>query len=269
MTHDELKELVPGFALGALEPAEMAAFQQHVSACGECARNVVELETLVGTLPLSAAEQALPIGLKDRLLRAIRTPAPGDSILSRLFAGWRPVLIRTSAATAAAVVIALVVAVAVLAVMNSRPNEDVLASQEMLDKSYDALAIMAKAEQWWGFEGSEASPNANGSLAYSSHHGKACLMIWGLPTAGEEHYDAYGTINGASAKVGYLYPTGSALWLVLDGDPARFDLLEVSLIGPGGSRGPVVMNLSLSESRSFRTDDNITGTALAGPTDEP
>ena len=154
-------------------------------------------------------------------------------------------LLRPATATAVAVVIALVAAVAVLAVMNSRPNEDLLASQIQLDKSYDALAIMAKADQWWRFEGSEMA-NTNASLAYSSQHGKACLLVWGLPTAGDEHYNAYATMNGISEKVGYLYPTGTALWIVLDGDPAQYDWLAVSLIGPDDSRGPVVMNLPLS-----------------------
>ena len=246
MSHDELKELIPGFALGALEPAETVAFRQHVAACDECGRKLAELEILVGTLPLLASEQALPEGLKDRIFQAIRSPAP--NLLSRLLTGWRSGLLRPAAATAAVVVVALVSAVIVLAVMNSRPNEDLLASQMQLDKSYDALAIMAKADQWWRFEGSEASPKANGSLAYSSDHGKACLMVWGLPTAGNEHYNAYATIDGVSEEVGYLYPTGTALWVVLDGDPARFDLLEISLIGPDPSKGPVVIILPLSES---------------------
>ena len=61
MSHDELKELVPGFALSALDPTEMAAFQQHVATCDECAPNLAEMKTLVGTLPLLATEQALPV----------------------------------------------------------------------------------------------------------------------------------------------------------------------------------------------------------------
>ena len=246
MSHDEQKELVPAFALGALDPAEMEAFQQHVAACDECARVALELEFLAGTLPVLAAEQALPEGLRDRILQAIRPPAASDNIWSRLLAGWRSALLRPAAATAL-VVMVLVSAVIVLAVMNSRPNEDLLASQEQLDKSYDALAITARADQWWRFERSEGSPNANGTLAYSSRHGKACLMVWGLPTDGDEHYNAYATTGGKSEKVGYLYPTGRALWVVLDTDPAQFDLLEISLVGPGDSRGPMVMNLPLSE----------------------
>ena len=246
MSHDELKELVPGFALGALEPAEFMAFQQHVAACEECARSVVGLETLAGTLPMLAAEQALPVRLKDRILHAIGSPAAEGNILSRLFAGWRPVLLRPSVATAAAVVVALVAAVTVLAVMNTRPNDDLVAAEQQLELSYEALNIMAKAEQWWQFDGIEGAPNATASLAYSSRHGKACLMVWGLPTAADEHYDAYSTINGASENAGYLYPTGKALWAVLDGDPAKLDLLEIALIGPNGSKGPVVINFSLS-----------------------
>lgn len=136
----------------------------------------------------------------------------------------------------------------VLSGIISRPNDELLASQQRLYKSYDALAIMARAEQWWQFEGSELSPSASGALAYSSHQGKACLMVWGLPTGDDEHYDAYATIDGISEKVGYLYPAGRALRVILDRDPAQFDQLEVYLTGPGGTQGPLAMNVPLSDS---------------------
>ena len=45
MTHDELRELTGGYALGVLSEAERRAIETHLPTCVECAREVREFVT--------------------------------------------------------------------------------------------------------------------------------------------------------------------------------------------------------------------------------
>ena len=48
MSHSEFEELAAGYVLGALEPDDEHAFQQHLGGCPVCEANVRELEAVVG-----------------------------------------------------------------------------------------------------------------------------------------------------------------------------------------------------------------------------
>jgi anti-sigma factor RsiW len=70
--HDSLQEDAGAFVLGALEPAEQAAFEQHLAGCPECRDEVEQLRMAVDALPRSVEPFAAPPSLKRSLMEAVR-----------------------------------------------------------------------------------------------------------------------------------------------------------------------------------------------------
>ena len=68
MHHDD----VGAYLLGALEPAEQAAFEQHLAGCPECRDDVEQLRLAVDALPRSVEPFAAPPSLKKSLMEAVR-----------------------------------------------------------------------------------------------------------------------------------------------------------------------------------------------------
>jgi anti-sigma factor RsiW len=84
------------FVLGALEPAEQAAFEGHLATCPECRDEVEQLRMAVDALPRSVEPFAAPPSLKRSLMEAVREDAKPARrpLLERLgfLGGLRPQL---------------------------------------------------------------------------------------------------------------------------------------------------------------------------------
>lgn len=116
---DRHHEDVGAYLLGALEPSEQAAFEQHLAGCTECRADVEELRIAADALPRSVEPYAAPASLKRSLMEAVREDARGERTpladrVRALFAGMRPELAWVSAAFILAVGIGLGVAVSAL-----------------------------------------------------------------------------------------------------------------------------------------------------------
>ena len=112
---DRHHEDVGAYLLGALEPSEQAAFEQHLAGCPECRADVEELRVAADALPRSVEPYAAPASLKRSLMEAVREDAREQrpSLAERvraLFGGLPPQLAWVSAAFILAVGIALGVA---------------------------------------------------------------------------------------------------------------------------------------------------------------
>ena len=70
--HSHLQDDAGAFVLGALEPAEHAAFEQHLAGCPECRDEVEQLRLAVDALPRSVEPFAAPPTLKRSLMAAVR-----------------------------------------------------------------------------------------------------------------------------------------------------------------------------------------------------
>lgn len=73
MTHDELRELAPAYALGALEPRERGAVEAHVASCPGCRAEVSELREVAALLALAAPS------VDAARLSALRTRVVADA----------------------------------------------------------------------------------------------------------------------------------------------------------------------------------------------
>ena len=119
--HDRLQEDVGAYLLGALEPDEQAAFEQHLAGCPECRVEVDRLRVAADALPRSVEPFPAPASLKRSIMVAVRQEseerAPKRRTLlerlglDRLLTGMRPELAWVSAAFVLAVGIALGVAI--------------------------------------------------------------------------------------------------------------------------------------------------------------
>jgi anti-sigma-K factor RskA len=87
-----------GYVLGALDPGERAAFEQHLAGCDTCRAEVEELQGLPALLDRAAPPIEVPPGLRERTFAAVERAAAGRR---------RGPLLRL-AAVAAALVVALV-----------------------------------------------------------------------------------------------------------------------------------------------------------------
>jgi anti-sigma-K factor RskA len=88
-----------GYVLGALDPGEAAAFEQHLAGCDACRAEVAELQGLPELLDRAAPPIEVPPGLRERTFAAVERAAAGSS--------RRGPLLRL-AAVAAALLVALV-----------------------------------------------------------------------------------------------------------------------------------------------------------------
>src|SRR2546422_10892964 len=69
--HDELREQAGLYVLGALTPAEQAAFEAHLATCGECAAEVRTLSSVAGALAHAVPQSEPSPALRARVLAAV------------------------------------------------------------------------------------------------------------------------------------------------------------------------------------------------------
>jgi anti-sigma-K factor RskA len=77
--HDELKHDAAAYALGALEPAERAAFEAHLASCAECTADVRQLRVTASALPHAVPQVSPPPSLRAKVLdQAVRGSGSSD-----------------------------------------------------------------------------------------------------------------------------------------------------------------------------------------------
>jgi hypothetical protein len=64
-------DLVPGYALGALEPAEVSAVDAHIRTCAECEGSLTEAQRTVGVLPFTVPLHTPPADSKLALFARV------------------------------------------------------------------------------------------------------------------------------------------------------------------------------------------------------
>jgi anti-sigma-K factor RskA len=71
-------DLLPGLALGSLEPGEERHARQHLARCPACQEELAVMEEVVGRVAMALPAADPPPGLEARIMeRIVRTAAPG------------------------------------------------------------------------------------------------------------------------------------------------------------------------------------------------
>jgi len=98
---DEVEELLPAYALGALSADERAAVDEHLATCAEHADDLAALRGVAAALPLAGEEMEPPARLLDRIHAQIgaveAAPAAPIAIATRRTARWMPAVALAAA----------------------------------------------------------------------------------------------------------------------------------------------------------------------------
>ena len=73
---------VAGWALGALDPDDAAAFEEHLKSCGQCQAEATEFDPVARSLVLAAPAAGPPPDLELKILAAIQYAVMTQSCVS-------------------------------------------------------------------------------------------------------------------------------------------------------------------------------------------
>jgi anti-sigma factor RsiW len=177
MGTDALHELTAAYALDALDPADEAAYEEHLAHCTRCQEELALLSAGASALALGAGPADPPEGLRGRILDAARAERPK-------VVPHRP---RWSAPIAAAAAIAAC-AIAGLVAWN-------VVLHDRLERSESALRAVPLR-------------GATGSVVLGAN-GRAALVVTDLPAAPKGRtYEAW-VIEGTAAAPAGLFAGGA------------------------------------------------------------
>ncbi|WP_427128941.1 anti-sigma factor family protein [Pseudarthrobacter sp. S9] len=154
MNDTEVHQLLGAYLLGGLEPAEAAAFEQHLSSCAECRQELDELASLPALLdalpvPDAVALTAAVAAARERAL-AVPEPVPVPRrLLDELAARRRKVRRRWFAAVGAVAAACLVLGFLAGPLLNQPAKPDASYSVQASNGLQVTVGLVKKT---WGTE---------------------------------------------------------------------------------------------------------------------
>ncbi|HEV2281594.1 MAG TPA: anti-sigma factor [bacterium] len=223
MTHDEIRESIPGYALHALAPEEVRDVEAHLADCAECRRELAVFEEAASTLAAGFEPHEPPAMLRRQVLDAVRPR--GRAV--RLGRGW-----ATALAAAAAVIIALAgIAVSL--------EQRLTALATRTASEAQALALLADpASRVVTLSGSAAG---SVRFVFDPATGRGALVATGLRDPGPDLvYQLWLVAGAAPRSAGVFRPTsGTPVIVAVGADFPRYQAVAISIEhGPSGATRP-------------------------------
>ena len=245
MTNADVHALSGAYALDALEPAEAAAFEQHLESCDACRDEVRSLREAAGALSLDA-EEVPPASLRSSVLAGISqvrplppvgqadavAPEPAPVADELAAARSRRSRMRAPWLVGAAAALALVAGGAVVRSVQLGNQLDSVSAQ-----AAEVTAVLTAPDATT----TSASVTTGGRAAVvsSASLGKSVLVTDGMAPApaGRTYQIWYLSDSGAPTSAGFV-PEGSSTAVVLSGDLATATGVGVTVEPAGGSSAP-------------------------------
>jgi anti-sigma-K factor RskA len=270
MTHDELRELSGGYALGILDEPDRRAFEAHLSTCASCADEVRDFTSIASALALDVPQIDPPASLRERVLRTATIPASQSAAIEQITArraipeGRRPRRETLLALlSAAAVVIAFALGayavslqqrIAVLEGQVRAAADRAAQSQQQLvqlkaaaDQSTQVRRILTAGDlRRLDLAGTKAAPAAAGRAFWSPAEGLVVAFANLPATDAGRVYQLWVIPPGGSpidAGLLDLQPDGRALALARAGTSQRVGTVAITLEPAGGSPVPTLSNM--------------------------
>lgn len=237
--HEHLLDLIPAYALDALDAEERAALEARLAVDAAARQLLAEYEQVAGQLALTAVPvQPVPPGLTDDLRRLVRSRAAAKP-------GGRR---RLWAAVAAAAAILLILAV----VLRTPPAADPAGTFASLQAQADAHRLPLQAA-------ADVAAALTGELVVAPDGSQAVIRVSDLPAIRpDQTFQLWlRDVDGQVVSGGLFQASGDAdtyLAIPLAGRPAdQFAAFGVSLEPAGGSpfpdrrSGPRVFSVALDQ----------------------
>jgi anti-sigma-K factor RskA len=113
MEHDAYNELTAAYALGALDPDETSAYEDHLAGCPICQDDLAALSATAVQLAMAAPPVDPPPELRERILQAARSERQNVVPLRSRRLEWSRPSGRTAVAAVAAIAACLVIGLGV------------------------------------------------------------------------------------------------------------------------------------------------------------
>lgn len=137
--HSEMRENLPAFVLGGLEPEEVRVMEEHLRKCEQCRREIASYEALPHALDLSVPDAPLPQGARERLLERTRSVSGSPRAVEAEHSGSLRRPSRLPWALAAASLLLAVLLGGVLWQHNRQLSSEVAAQQYTITSVVDLM----------------------------------------------------------------------------------------------------------------------------------
>jgi len=181
MTHEELRGLTGGYALGVLSEVERRALDAHLPTCPECAREVREFSRVANGLAFAVPQVEPPAALRARVLKAATEGSAPAAAVSAVrprppVAAWLAI-----AASLAAIALGLYTLTlrqridalqAELREVNAKVERELQIARATADRANQISAILAAADvRRIDLAGQAKAPQAAGRAYWSASRG--------------------------------------------------------------------------------------------------
>ena len=231
MEQDDVHRLTAPYALHALDPADEAAYEEHLRRCVDCQRELVSLQEAATSLAYAVDAPAPPPDLRSRILAQARAERPNVVPL-------RP---RWAYAAAAAAAVAATAAIVL--------GGWALSLASSLEDEREARANLDRATALLATDDAVAIPlsGASGTLVVAET-GEAALVVSGLdPAPAGKTYEAWVIEDGRPLPAGLFAAAGARTVVALDRPVPRGAVVAVTVEPEGGVERPTSSPLFTAE----------------------
>lgn len=231
----QIRELIPAYSLGALDPEDEALVGRHLDACPGCLEELEQYDQLGVAMLHAVPPQQPPAGLKEQVLANLPAERPlpeKPSLFARPNLGW------VAVAMAAAVLILNVVLLFEIRAVRTQRAE----LQSLVDRTQVGLAVLTyPTSQVVEVEG---EGEVFGTFVFDPQREVAVLYAWGLEMLpADSTYQAWFTDAAGNRVNGGLFDAegrgGFTIVPLWASEPVgSFDRLGVTVEPSGGSQGP-------------------------------
>ena len=229
-SHEEMRELVAAYVLGAVPPEEGPFIRAHISTCDECMAEADRYGEIATSLALAVDSEPLPKDFADRVLAAATEDRPEQTSPSR-----KPRRFRLSLpALAGGLAVLLAFAVMTTALIQTKGD---------LRRADKALTALVHSEGVLELQGAGAVARVVPTAS------ETYLVVAGLQEAPDNHTYQLWFMDGTTPVSAGVFDVSDGLAIVeADRSVEGFDGAAVTIEPAGGSTEPTSTPIMQSES---------------------
>lgn len=290
MTHEEYKEMLAEYALGALDAGEANALEAHLATCADCRAELASWRDTAAVLAYSVPLVEPPTALRSRLLESVSalkatiparvvehqrdsvgdvapqpkpssTPANVIPFAERARPRWSRAEKFVAIAASLAFVAVLIVMSVGLKVRNMgmeselrKLNGELQQAQEQLKHEQEIIAMFTAPDtKVMPLKGTEMAPQASARLAYNKA-GSAMMIVNGLqPAPAGKDYQIWFIVDGKPMPGGVFQPDAKGhveMRAQLPAPALAASAFAITLEPQGGTQAPTGEKYLLSATSS-------------------